>query len=85
MSSVALIENKTSSQLISLFTPNLPWEKSSGTERSLSVKSPTQMSPDELEIALFNTFLKARFANGYGLKPRSDNTIKFKIVAYLRS
>jgi hypothetical protein len=37
-----------------------------GTSRI--VKSPIQMSPNELEVALFNKFLKARFVNGYGFE-----------------
>lgn len=51
-------------ELISQFRPNSPWARPTFMGTSRIVKSPIQMSPNELEVALFNKFLKARFVNG---------------------
>ena len=68
---IDLILTMISLQLISKFKPIYPpWERpASSLGISHMAKTPTQMSPDELEIALFERFLNARFVNGYGFRP----------------
>ncbi|KAG0560418.1 hypothetical protein KC19_10G179300 [Ceratodon purpureus] len=65
-------------ELISQFKPNTPWARPPYAGINRIARPTLQMSPNELEVALFNKFLKARFANG-----NSPPTMPFAAVCWL--
>ena len=52
-------------QLISLFNPSSPWVRPNDEIVPSAEPEPGELTPEELEIAHFDKFLRARFFKGY--------------------